>query len=139
MNLRLLDPATWRVDSYDVKTGEVVLLRGAKPRFVDQFSSRVEVEPKQKERTGKVWQRDGRVRDAVLLRANGRCEYCGKPGFRTVVGDTYLETHHVIPLSEKGADSTSNVVALCPNDHREAHRGEQRRAIRAVLLKKLGR
>jgi 5-methylcytosine-specific restriction protein A len=49
-------------------------------------------------------------------------------------GGVYLETHHVVPLSEKGVDHERNVVALCPNDHREAHHGERRDAIRTRLL-----
>jgi 5-methylcytosine-specific restriction protein A len=49
-------------------------------------------------------------------------------------GRIYLETHHVVPLSEKGVDHEWNVVALCPNDHREAHHGERRDAIRTRLL-----
>jgi 5-methylcytosine-specific restriction protein A len=49
-------------------------------------------------------------------------------------GGVYLETHHVVPLSEKGVDHERNVVALCPNDHREAHHGERRNAIRTQLL-----
>jgi 5-methylcytosine-specific restriction protein A len=30
----------------------------------------------------------------------------------------YLETHHVISLSEQGPGKVTNVIALCPNDHR---------------------
>ena len=35
----------------------------------------------------------------------------------------YLETHHVIPLANDGADSIDNVIALCANCHREGHHG----------------
>lgn len=51
-----------------------------------------------------------------------------------VDGRAYLETHHVVPLSEGGADSTSNVVALCPKDHKRAHYAVDRDEIRKVLL-----
>ena len=54
-------------------------------------------------------------------------------------GKVYLETHHVVPLHEKGPDSVSNVVALCPNHHREAHHGKNRAQIREQLLAKLAR
>jgi 5-methylcytosine-specific restriction protein A len=74
------------------------------------------------------------VRDAALCRAKGRCELCKQPGFRMVGGEIYLETHHVIPLSDNGADHVRNVVAVCPNDHREAHHGERREEIRSRLL-----
>jgi 5-methylcytosine-specific restriction protein A len=52
-------------------------------------------------------------------------------------GKVYLETHHVVPLHENGEDSVNNVVALCPNHHREAHHGERRAEIRRLLLSKL--
>jgi len=35
----------------------------------------------------------------------------------------YLETHHVIPIADDGADSIDNVIALCANCHREGHHG----------------
>ena len=41
-------------------------------------------------------------------------------------GALYLETHHIVPLSEGGPDHLSNVVAVCPNDHRRAHFGRDR-------------
>jgi 5-methylcytosine-specific restriction protein A len=133
MQLRLLDPEPWRVASYDSKSGDVKLVRGGAPRFADQFSTEVAALRKQKEVTGNVWERDRRVRDAVLRRAKGFCELCGKAGFRTSAGETYLETHHVVSLSDRGEDSTRNVVALCPNDHREAHYSERRQDIRNAL------
>ena len=52
-------------------------------------------------------------------------------------GTVFLETHHVVPLSEKGPDVEWNVVALCPNDHRRAHYGVDRVALRESLLAKL--
>lgn len=70
------------------------------------------------------YERDERVRAAVLRRANGHCEYCGKPGFEKRDGSRYLEAHHVIALSEQGADRPHNVIALCADDHRRAHFGQ---------------
>ena len=46
----------------------------------------------------------------------------------------FLETHHVIALSEGGPDVEWNVVAICPNDHRRAHYGEDRIALRKRLI-----
>jgi 5-methylcytosine-specific restriction endonuclease McrA len=104
------------------------------PRYFDQYTTPEARLPNQREVSGKVWERDRKVRDAALRRAAGRCESCKQRGFKMVGGGTYLETHHVIPLSEGGADSEANVVALCPNDHREAHHGKRREAIRRHLL-----
>jgi 5-methylcytosine-specific restriction endonuclease McrA len=81
--------------------------------------------------------RDKKVRDAVLRRAKGKCEFCGKLGFRTRSGKRYLETHHVIFLANDGADKLTNVIALCPNDHREAHFGKRCEEIETEMVLKL--
>ena len=69
------------------------------------------------------YERDDEVRKFVLLRANGRCEYCGKSTFVNSKGINYLESHHIIALANKGKDTVDNVIALCPDHHREAHFG----------------
>jgi 5-methylcytosine-specific restriction endonuclease McrA len=46
--------------------------------------------------------------------------------FDIATGSIYLETHHVVPLAENGPDHTSNVVAICPKDHRRAHYAAER-------------
>jgi predicted HNH restriction endonuclease len=81
--------------------------------------------------------RSKRVRAAVVRRAKGKCELCGKLGFRTKSGEWYLETHHVISLANEGADKLTNVIALCPNDHREAHFGKRCAAIETEMIQKL--
>jgi hypothetical protein len=69
--------------------------------------------------------RNQSVRIAVKKRARGRCEYCDKPGFECLDGSPYLEAHHIIALANDGADRMTNVIALCANDHREAHFGRR--------------
>ncbi len=61
----------------------------------------------------------------ALMRVNGICERCKKPApfLRKNDGTAYLEVHHKIPLSENGLDLLDNVLALCPNCHREIHHG----------------
>ncbi len=101
------------------------------PVYVDQFSTPAAAA--QREVTVLVRDRSAVVRDRVLLRARGVCELCGEPGFLTAAGSIYLETHHVVPLSLDGPDHESNVVALCPNDHRRAHFGSDRDVLTAQL------
>ncbi|MGH8672363.1 MAG: HNH endonuclease, partial [Burkholderiales bacterium] len=45
--------------------------------------------------------------------------------------------HHVAALSEGGADTDDNVVALCPNHHREAHHGARKREMGSKLQVRL--
>lgn len=86
---------------------------------------------------GWSYARDQKVRDAVLERAEGKCEYCNKLGFVKPDGTRYLEAHHVIALANVGEDRLTNVIALCPNDHREAHFGERRKQIEREMIQKL--
>ncbi len=138
---RMLDPVSWAVTEYKMDTGDCIVKRGAQPkRFIDQFSAEdTEGASGTRTVTGKVWNRDKKVRELVLERANGQCEYCGESGFLTSSGSIYLETHHVVPLSEFGKDNTNNVMALCPNHHREAHHGNERAFLRTAMLAKLDR
>ena len=80
--------------------------------------------------------RDLNVRKKVMLRARGHCEYCGRLGFRDANDQAYLECHHIIALAKQGADRMSNVIALCPEHHREAHFGHRAEALeREMILK----
>lgn len=87
---------------------------------------------------GYTYLRDQEVRSAVLARAAGRCEYCGEEGFMKEDGRRYLETHHVIALAKDGVDKLTNVIALCPNDHRKVHFSSERDSIEQEMLLKLG-
>lgn len=55
-------------------------------------------------------------------RANGYCDLCdNKAPFENKNKEPYLESHHIINLSEGGPDVIYNTVALCPNCHRKMH------------------
>lgn len=76
----------------------------------------------QKEVTTKQYSRDPYVSELAKRLANGKCELCGQPApFKDSKGKPYLETHHVVWLSQGGSDSVDNTVALCPNCHRKMH------------------
>jgi hypothetical protein len=85
--------------------------------------------------------RNQQVRDQAIARADGRCEYCNQEGFLTSEGKRYLESHHIQALGEEGPDTEGNVIALCPNDHREAHFGRDAKVLatrmRGILARKL--
>lgn len=61
----------------------------------------------------------------TLLRANGVCESCKQPApfLRASDGTPFLEVHHIKSLADGGEDTLENVLALCPNCHREKHYG----------------
>lgn len=96
------------------------------PAYVDQFDTNLGGVPERRDISSGAFVRSPDVRAAALRRAGGRCQLCGQPGFMTVAGKVYLETHHVQPLGEGGLDVLTNVVALCATDHRRAHFASQR-------------
>jgi len=79
--------------------------------------------PEQLRMQGFVYKRSRMVRDYVVHRANGRCEYCGEQGFPMANGSRYIEAHHILGLGTNGPDTVANVIGLCPGHHREAHFG----------------
>lgn len=86
---------------------------------------------------GWSYERDPAVHEAVLRRADGRCEFCGKLGFMKPDRTRYLELHHIIALAKDGADRVTNVIALCPDDHREAHFRVRSEEIEDEMMAKL--
>ncbi len=137
---RLLDPLMWVITAYNRATGECDLARGLHPNcFVDQFSfpdGQSEL-PERRDFSGQRFARDAQVRSNVRVRAKGKCDWCGERGFIMADGRIFIETHHVVSLGESGLDTESNVVALCPNHHREAHHGANRDKMRKALLEQL--
>lgn len=149
VHFRSLDTDSWFVHSYDDENGKFNLVRSTPPHgpdgdaeifgemehYADQFETLLA--PERKETSGYTYARSAVIRQTALQRAQGVCEFCGEPGFKMASGAVYLETHHVIPLSDFGPDEMWNVVALCPTDHRRAHYAEDRDEILAQLIDKL--
>ncbi|HEU4577879.1 MAG TPA: HNH endonuclease signature motif containing protein [Polyangiaceae bacterium] len=134
---RELDAVPWAVTSCDPNAGVYTLTRGASAqRYIDQFTiaDRNVAPAEMKMVVSQVFERSAHVRRRALQRAAGKCEFCRQPGFATASGEIYLETHHIVPLSESGPDTDDNVAALCANHHKEAHFGESRSELRSVLL-----
>jgi 5-methylcytosine-specific restriction enzyme A len=137
---RLLDSMAWGVAAYDEQTGDFTLVRDLSSRLVDQFTVQAATDTPSETYTvtGQVYVRNPVVRQQALKRAGGKCEWCGEPGFQMADGSVFLETHHIRALSDGGPDVVTNVAALCPNHHREAHYGANRQAIYETLRHKIG-
>lgn len=73
----------------------------------------------------RVFIRNPDVIAEALFLADGTCQKChaAAPFARRSDQTPYLEVHHKKPLADGGADTLENVIALCPNCHREAHHG----------------
>jgi len=83
--------------------------------------------------------RDEEVKKWVLEHSNGKCGSCEKAPFYKYDNEPYLEVHHITPLSEGGADTVNNTVALCPNCHKEIHHGVNGANITRLIKKKRGK
>jgi 5-methylcytosine-specific restriction protein A len=90
------------------------------------LNSKPDVPPLLKAVTTYVYIREPALVAWALKKANGICQSCGsKAPFKKTIDNTpYLEVHHCKPLSEGGFDNMDNVIALCPNCHREMHYGK---------------
>ena len=76
----------------------------------------------------------------VIQNAEGECEACAKPApFTTEAGRGFLEVHHLQRLSDGGADTIWNAIAVCPNCHRELHFGKERATKIAAIYKRIDR
>jgi 5-methylcytosine-specific restriction endonuclease McrA len=85
---------------------------------------RVQREKATKAQRADNWQT---IREAVMRRADGRCESCKTP-------DLALDAHHLLGGPERRKwESVTTVVGLCRLCHRDAHDGE-----RAILQRLIG-
>jgi len=90
-------------------------------------------------RSGRAYARDMKIRSVALEMARGRCERCDQQGFLTSSGEFYLETHHVVEVSQRGPDTIDNVIAVCPNCHRQAHFAANRVQVEYDFMKAIRR
>ncbi len=142
---RQLDPAIWRVTAVNQKTGDYTLTRGAEiENAIDDLSDPPEGNqlPDRASVVVQVIKRDNQVRAHAIKRARGKCEYCNVRGFAKINGGFYLEAHHIIALCDEGRDTVDNVIALCPQHHRQAHYGKDAESLESkfdMILKRLNR
>jgi len=126
-------------DIFAYRTGKVYILELAKGKWIFSQDGLCDIDsppegnivPDRAVLAGTVVIRDPRVRAYVLKQANGKCEHCSSLGFLMENGKHYIEAHHIIALSKEGRDTVDNVIAVCPEHHREAHFGKK-----AVALEK---
>lgn len=122
--------------SVDVTGPTAASLADALPRAeIFARARRARGRPARREVSRSDFVRNPFVVAAALLRSHRRCELpgCTRRLFKRDDGSSYVEVHHVVPLSEGGTDTLSNVAALCPSCHREQHSGRNRAEVRSTL------
>jgi 5-methylcytosine-specific restriction protein A len=102
--------------------------QGARSERAEDRQRRIAAAPRTPDRIkvfSYAYKRNPDIVVEALLRAAGHCERCSKPApfSRASDGTPYLEVHHVKSLADGGEDTLQNVLALCPNCHREIHHG----------------
>lgn len=82
--------------------------------------------------------RSAAIKAYALARAGGKCEFCGEEGpFLTQAGEPYLESHHILRMSDGGPDHPRNVIGVCPNCHRCAHHSRDRSKVRTRMKRRV--
>ena len=82
--------------------------------------------------------RDKTIRSYAIERSKGNCEACDDPApFTTKNGEPYLEVHHMVPVSEGGADHPLNVAAICPNCHRRTEKSMDGEVFNKILIQQV--
>jgi HNH endonuclease len=85
-----------------------------------------------------VRKREVAIKAYALKRAAGRCEFCGEDApFLSDDGKPYLESHHILRVSDEGPDHPRNVIGVCPNCHRRAHYAHDRVRIKRQMMRKV--
>ena len=97
-----------------------------KEQDILELIDKIEKNSEKKEYITEQFSRDSKVREQVIKEANGICQGCKKQSFEKENGEIYLEVHHKIYLSQNGADTVENCVALCPNCHKNEHFGKEK-------------
>ena len=113
-----------------------------KENYVKQLSDKELIErakdsisiPGERLVTARQYERNPYISELAKRRAKGVCQLCKKEApFKNKNGESYLETHHIKPLSKAGEDTIENTVALCPNCHRRMHVLNDKEDIKALL------
>lgn len=82
-----------------------------------------------------LYDRNPLVVAIAKVRASNTCEIttCTNDSFINFSGSPYCEVHHIVQLSQGGADEIDNVVCLCPAHHREAHYGKNAQELQSIF------
>ena len=114
-----------------IQNDEMTMERGDMP--LDLLES---TEERRKELIARI----KRNRKAVLEARRHYGDKCMAPGCEHRIMQEnrafYVEVHHLIPVSQDGADSLENMVVLCPHHHAEIHHSceKSRENLKAQVL-----
>ncbi len=100
-------------------------LQGVSDEKLNELAVAHNSQPRKTETNTSVYIRNPYVVEQAKRLANGICHDCGNlaPFVKKGTNEPFLEVHHRVPLSQGGEDTIANVVALCPNCHRQRHYG----------------
>src|SRR5574343_1383403 len=94
------------------------------PMIVHEYKNRKPINPISKKRKGEI-ESEKLIREQLYKRANGHCEWCGKPESQCLGG---LHPHELVYRSKGGKLSMVNSVIICNFCH--ATKGHNLRVIR---------
>jgi len=80
--------------------------------------------PIQVEYKGRSYKRDNKTIAQLKVLRDFKCQLCGNRILKRN-GEFYVEAAHIRPKSQKGAETPSNILILCPNHHKEFDLGSK--------------
>jgi 5-methylcytosine-specific restriction endonuclease McrA len=86
-----------------------------------------------------AFRRDPKVVAWVQQDARYICESCGIAGYEDDDGDPHLEVHHMVALSDEGADTVTNAVAVCETCHGRLHHWRDRDILKEGMYRRIAR
>lgn len=117
-------------DLVPIEVRELLNIETEKLKYARELSDS-ELKERAKEASGEIgvrkvytehYSRNPYVSEYAKRRAHGKCQLCKLSApFNDPQGKPFLEVHHIEWLSNGGADSIDNAVALCPNCHSKMH------------------
>lgn len=91
--------------------------------ILEKYSETMSKETSRDQRLVLQIKRNKTISKILKVKYNYKCQICNIQ-IRTKVGGYYIESAHIIPLSNDGEDTPDNMIVVCPNHHKMIDYGE---------------
>jgi hypothetical protein len=106
-------------------SNEVALDTNKRLAIIEELKS---ISPSSPERVGyhgHTYKRDNKTIAQLKIIRGSKCQFCNT-AIRKKNGELYVEAAHIKRKSERGPETPSNILILCPNHHKELDLGDRK-------------
>jgi len=96
----------------------------SKQSIIKELKNLKETDPEQIVINSKSFKRDNKTIIQIKYIREFKCQICGT-AIKKKDGSYYVEAAHIKPKHQKGRETPSNIIILCPNHHKEFDIGER--------------